>query len=615
MYGYDPAQYTTQELSYADQIHPDDLAQVFSEVTLASKGEKDSFSHKPYRYRAKSGAYHWVSDNTTIVRNKEGAISHYIGYLTDITEHVETQNLLKQKEKALQNLFELSPVGIALNKLSGEFLELNSALHTMCGYTCEEFKNLSYWDITPRSYEEEELTQLEKLKKQGSYGPYKKEYIHKDGHRIHVLLSGVKIQNDAGGECIWSIVEDITELTNSYEMLQVNNEKFQELNIQLQKEKEHAEFTNKSKSRFLANMSHEIRTPMNAILGFVDILQKSEVDEKRKEHFSYIRNSSQLLLSIVNDILDISKIESGKLSIAPTATDSKHLLESILGVYQSICNDKAIAFQYHVDDALPATLLIDAVRVKQVILNILSNAVKFTPQNGNVSLHIWYDKKREVLFCDVKDTGIGIAAGNLDKVFNAFEQEDASTTRKFGGTGLGLSISSSLIKMMGGEITVQSCLGEGSCFSFFMDAPLYEEQTLDETQQVLTLKKKINLDIKVLIVEDNRTNQKLLGFFLDDLDIEYAIAEDGLEAIECFKTKEYDIILMDENMPNMNGIEATKVIRMLEEEQALEPIVIIAVTANAFTGDRERFLNAQMNDYISKPYTDEDIENIFLKYF
>lgn len=267
------------------------------------------------------------------------------------------------------------------------------------------------------------------------------------------------------------------------------------------------------------------------------------------------------------------------------------------------------------DDALPATLLIDAVRVKQVILNILSNAVKFTPQNGNVSLHIWYDKKREVLFCDVKDTGIGIAAGNLDKVFNAFEQEDASTTRKFGGTGLGLSISSSLIKMMGGEITVQSCLGEGSCFSFFMDAPLYEEQTLDETQQVLTLKKKINLDIKVLIVEDNRTNQKLLGFFLDDLDIEYAIAEDGLEAIECFKTKEYDIILMDENMPNMNGIEATKVIRMLEEEQSLEPIVIIAVTANALTGDRERFLNAQMNDYISKPYTDEDIENIFLKYF
>ena len=596
LYGYDPSSYTSGNIAFANQVHPDDLVQVFKEVSEASSGDENSFSHEPYRYQAQNGEYNWVSDNTTIIRDDKGNITHYVGYLTNINDYVNTTNKLEEKETWFKNLFELSPVGIALNKMNGEFVELNSALHNMCGYTHDEFVKLSYWDITPISYEKEEEKQLLDIQTKGKYGPYEKEYIHKDGHLINVLLNGISTTDSSGNSYIWSIVQDITELTQA---------------------KNKAEFANQAKSRFLANMSHEIRTPMNGILGFIDILEKSEMDEDRKNHFKHIKSSSELLLSIINDILDLSKLESGKLLIEQHPVDTKDLFESVIGIYQSACNDKNILFEYKTPSNIPTTILTDIIRVKQVIINLLSNAVKFTPSGGKVSLKVEYDTESETLSCSVSDNGIGIAPENLDKIFKPFEQEDISTTRKYGGSGLGLAISSSIVELLGGKISITSSLNEGSCFSFSISAKISKDTKSIKDSISPSQEPSKKIEAKVLIVEDNATNQMLLSLYLDDMDLEYDIAVDGLEAVEHFKNNKYDIILMDENMPNMNGIEATKMIRDLEKDENLNPIIIVAVTANALSGDRKRFIDSGMDDYISKPYSDIDIdiEKIMNKYF
>ena len=594
LYGYDPSLYISGHIAFADQVHPDDLARVFKEVTEASSGDEKSFSHEPYRYQVQNGEYNWVSDNTTIIRDDKGNITHYVGYLTNINDYVNTRNKLEEKETSFKNLFDLSPVGISLNKMSGEFVELNSALHNMCGYTHDEFLKLSYWDITPIYYQKQEEKQLLDIQTKGRYGPYEKEYIHKDGSLINVLLNGITAKDSLGNSYIWSIIQDITELT---------------------KAKEKAEFSNQSKSRFLANMSHEIRTPMNGILGFIDILEKTEIDESRKNHFKHIRSSSQLLLSIINDILDLSKLESGKLLIEKSPVDTQDLFESVIGIYQNVCSNKNITFEYNKTTNMPASILTDIIRVKQVVINLLSNAVKFTPSGGKVSLNVKYDAESETLSCGVRDTGVGIAPENLDKIFKPFEQEDISTTRKYGGSGLGLAISSSIIELLGGEITLTSDLNEGSCFSFLISAKQSKDvkpiKSTSETSEISTKK----IEAKVLIVEDNATNQMLLSLYLDNLDLDYDIADDGLQAVEYFKNNKYDIILMDENMPNMNGIEATKIIRDLEKDENLNPVIIVAVTANALSGDRKRFIDSGMDDYISKPYSDTDIETIMNKYF
>lgn len=736
LYGYQPKSYKSGEIAFANQIHPDDIAQVFHEVTLASSSRKNSFEHKPYRYQAKNGQYHWVSDNTTIIRDPQGNITHYIGYLTDISEYINTQNMLDEKEAWFANLFEISPVGIAINKTNGDFVQMNPALHNMCGYTHDEFVKLSYWDITPISYLDQEEKQLHDIKTKGRYGPYEKEYIHKDGSLINVLLNGILTTDTKGEKLMFSVVQNITELTQANEAVQKSNKKFrtlyeqandgifiirdgvftqcnpkflemiqmkeseivgkspniispqkqadgmdseekaiilitkaiegeaqvfewehikgdgtifnvevslsfinddddsyilgfwrdiseriatrnrlQEASQNLLMEKEKAEFANKAKSRFLANMSHEIRTPLNGILGFINILEKDEVDETRKEHFKHIQSSSQLLLSVINDILDLSKLESGKLQIDLHPVNTQDLFESIIGIYQSISHDKKIVFEYNINKNLPLVLTTDIVRIKQVILNLLSNAVKFTSENGKVFLDVSYDLNTQMFSCTITDTGIGIAKDNIKNIFKAFEQEDTSTTRKYGGTGLGLAICSSIIELLGGNISVSSELNKGSSFSFSIPANSTDTSTVIENETSLKSNENKTINAKMLIVEDNPTNQMLLSLYLDDMNLQYDIAADGLEAIEHFRNNDYDMILMDENMPNMNGIEATKLIRALEENQGLDPIFIVAVTANALTGDRERFLDAGMDDYISKPYTDTDIEQIVHKYF
>ena len=388
----------------------------------------------------------------------------------------------------------------------------------------------------------------------------------------------------------------------------------EEKTIALEQKVHDLEIATQTKANFLASMSHEIRTPMNAILGFIEKLMKDETNIERKKYFKIIQNSGKTLLGIINDILDFSKIESGNLKIHTEETHLKDLFDEICIVYKEKASNKEIDFQCELSSYFPHSIMLDVLHFKQIVFNLLDNALKFTLEGGNVSVDLSFDKEKRLLHCSVSDTGIGISKENFEKIFNIFEQEDNSTTRKYGGTGIGLSIASNIVELMGGNLQLESEVGKGSRFFFHIPITVcqYKENYSERDQD--TQEKFEKIKVHALVVEDNKTNQMLMCMMLDDFGITYDIADDGAIAIEKYKANQYDCILMDENMPNMNGIEATKQIRKIELEKDIKPIPIIAVTANSLSGDRERFLAAGMDDYVSKPYTDEDIAKVLQKY-
>ena len=369
----------------------------------------------------------------------------------------------------------------------------------------------------------------------------------------------------------------------------------------LAKEMAKAQKAVKVKEQFLANMSHEIRTPLNAMLGFVDIISQKETDAENQKYLEIIKKAGKQLLSIINDILDFSKIESGKLKIEHIEFNPQEEFETILTIFESQAKEKNIDLQINFSN-LRWTINSDPTRIKQIISNFISNAIKFTPEGKKVICNINYNSKTEKLYIEVIDEGIGIPKEKLKTIFKPFSQADNSTTRKYGGTGLGLTITKNLIDLLRGKIKVESEVGKGS--KFIVTIPAKKETLISEKENNKQENKKENEDKdikfegKILLVEDNKANQLFTKVILKTLGIkEIDIANDGVEAIEKVKNNNnYNLILMDENMPNMNGIKATIEIRKMG---IATPIV--AVTANALSGDKERFLNAGMSDYISKP--------------
>jgi CheY-like chemotaxis protein len=322
-----------------------------------------------------------------------------------------------------------------------------------------------------------------------------------------------------------------------------------------------------------------------------------------------IQNSSQSLLSIINDILDFSKIESGNLNIEKVDFNVEDEFNTLFELFKAKASQKSINLKLIMDQNMPASLHSDPLRIKQVIANLLSNAIKFTPKGGEVVLKIGYKKGK--LNVSVKDSGIGIPKDKQKDIFNAFSQAESSTTRKYGGTGLGLSISSKLVSMLGGELKLKSREGEGSTFYFSMDVGIgqYKMQNSGEKIDISKFK-----DKKILLVEDNKANQMFMSLILKKMGVSMDIANDGLEAVKAFEKNSYDLILMDENMPNLNGIEATKKILEIEKKRSLPHTPIIALTANALKGDREKFLSAGMDEYLTKPISKERLAQAFEKF-
>ena len=373
---------------------------------------------------------------------------------------------------------------------------------------------------------------------------------------------------------------------------------------ELKKAKVLAEEGTKTKSQFLANMSHEIRTPLNGIIGMAQILNETRLTRKQKDIVNILSTSSENLLVLINDILDFSKIEAGKINFINKDFRLNKPIKEIYDILSRRAEEKGLLLYIDLDKNIPAYVNGDEYRFKQVVLNLVNNAIKFT-EEGHIKIslkNMGTNEGRHTIKVSVKDTGVGIPEAKKKKLFKSFSQLDSSSTKKHEGTGLGLAISKLLTNMMSGEIGVDSESGKGSTFWFTASFKKGTPPRKTKTDLVVPQSKKLkSKNINVLVVEDNLINQKISSFSLKKADMKVSIANNGLEALEMFKKQSFDVILMDIQMPVMDGYEATGEIRKLEESLNTH-VPIIALTANAMQGDAEKCLAAGMDNYISKPF-------------
>ena len=423
-------------------------------------------------------------------------------------------------------------------------------------------------------------------------------YIRKDGSRLTVLLTITALRNPEGTiTSFLGVASDITTL----KVVQ------QELTLA----KDAAEAASVAKSQFLANMSHEIRTPMNGVLGMTELLLATPLTEKQRHMAHTVQQSAASLLTIINDILDYSKIEAGKLQLEHTDIDLSHLLDDAVKLFSEAARQKGLSLSATVTPTIPTVLRGDPTRLRQILLNLIGNSIKFTA-TGSIAVSadcLKRDPGQILLRVTVRDTGIGIPCESQAHVFEAFAQADGSTTRKFGGTGLGLTIVKQLVQLMGGTVDLESTPGLGSTFGFTVPLEVGPENEMPSNLAALQ-QAPATLHGTVLLAEDNVVNREIAVAMLELLGCTVDIAEDGQEALNAVDARPYDLILMDCQMPNLDGLNASRLIREQENHRPhRRRLPIIALTANAMEGDREQCLASGMDGYLTKPFTFDQLHH------
>jgi len=486
--------------------------------------------------------------------------------------------------------------GIAIADDDHRLVYANPALCKILGYTNEELLNLSIGDLMHQHESDVRYELAEKLiSEEIDQYVTDRTYLTKTGEEILFSVAVSTMHDVQGNHLSLAHFRDVRAERKAQHALR----------SALVKAKE----ATRMKSEFLANMSHEIRTPLNGVIGMAQVLSYSDLSPEQAEHLAIIRESSTNLMSLLNDILDLSKVEAGKIEIAPVETDLRHKLNRLFKLHEPIAKDKGLDFDLVIHPTVPSRLKLDPVRLRQCVSNLISNAIKFT-QVGRIVVAVTSKPVGEdhEVTVHVSDTGIGITPDKLNHVFDSFQQADGSTTRNFGGTGLGLTISRKLAELMGGGLSVVSEEGRGSVFTLrVMAQAVTKGSEVTETQgqgredhfEQTQFNKR-----SVLVVDDNLINRRVACTFLRAYGFQTIEASDGVEAVEKATAENVDLILMDVHMPRLDGVNAAQRIR---QESALNASVpIIALTADAMSGDREKYLGMGMSGYIAKPINERE---------
>jgi PAS domain S-box-containing protein len=499
---------------------------------------------------------------------------------------VKAEKLLSQYSLSLieashDPLFAISP--------EGKITDLNNASVSIIGLSREELIATDFFEYFTESQKARNV--YEEVFAKGSVTDSPLTLRHNKGKLTEVLFNG-SVYKDEKGHVLGVVIvaRDVTAQKRSENLLI-------EAKSNAESERQIAEDAVKSKQQFLSNMSHEIRTPMNAIIGFTKIILKTELTEKQREYLSAIKTSGDALIVLINDILDLAKVDAGKMTFEQIPFKMADSISTMLHLFGTNIQEKNLELVKEYDPKIPEVLVGDSVRLHQIILNLVSNAVKFTTAGKiTVSVHLLkQDAGKVTIEFTVSDTGIGIAENQIDKIFENFQQATGDTSRVFGGTGLGLAIVKKLVEGQNGKITVKSKIDEGSSFSFTLD---YQKTTAPaELEPVLIDPTGELRHVKVLVAEDIALNQLLIRTILDDFGFESEIVDNGKLAVEKLEQNTYDIVLMDLQMPEMNGFQATEYIR----NTMCLSIPIIALTADVTTVNLSKCEGAGMNDYLAKP--------------
>ncbi|MEA1990517.1 MAG: ATP-binding protein [Pseudomonadota bacterium] len=564
------------------RIHPKDSEQVIDAIEghLESRWPLDI----EFRVLNDNQQYQWISMFGQAEWQDDKAI-RLSGTLTDISSRKHTQLQLKQREILIEQLIDALPICIYVKDAVGTYRFFNKEAEKLTGKLRNQVIGRTDFEIYPISFALEQANE---------------DKLIQSSEKIVLLEKEQAFEKQTLWMFQGKVPMHVKQLNESFEAwllsFALDISKRKEMEEELKTARAIAEDAVKAKADFLSVMSHEIRTPLNSVIGNSGLLLSEDLDEHLAEHIEMIKRSGEHLLYLINDILDFNKLEAGKVELEKKPFDLEQQIKTVVEMSATNAKLKHIELSYSLDSELGKYYLGDEGRLRQVLLNLVGNAIKFTSQGG-VSVKALL-KTAELVRFEVIDTGIGIAAENISKLFFEFSQADASTTRKFGGTGLGLSISKKLVEAMGGEVGIESVEGEGSTFWF--EIPFTESKAIESQSEKLENELEVK-ELSILVAEDNLPNQFLIKTILTKLGHTVEIANNGLEAYELIQNQDFvfDLVLMDMQMPEMNGLESTQQIRMLDSSVCNTPI--IALTANTHEEDYEAVMAAGMNDYLSKP--------------
>jgi len=602
MLGYEEDEAPFHVNTWVDSVHPEDYPRV-------EKNIKDYFEeHVPeysieLRLRCKDNRYKWILCRGAMVeRDNDRNPVRMIGIHTDITKRKELEEELKTKTEELENFFTLNLDLLCIADLDGNFLKVNTAWESILGYTVDELIKRKFLEFIHPEDMNATLAAMSKLGNQERVLHFVNRYRCQDGTYRHI-----EWHSQPSGHLIYAAARDITELIENEEVLK--DEVIRANHLQLETEK-----ANAAKSEFLSNMSHEIRTPLNAIVGFTDLTLKTSLTPKQSNYLNKIKSSSGILLGIIGDILDLSKLEADKVELEIRPFEIEEMLRSVTTQIINICQEKELELLVSIAEDVPVSLMGDSLRLGQVLTNLTSNAVKFTDE-GTVCIKVKLLKNGDssaLLQFSVSDTGIGLTEEKIENLFQPFYQAETSTTRKYGGTGLGLVISRKLVSLMGGEIWVESEKGKGSTFFFTARFDIAGEKRFSEFKNTF---KKWNM--KVLVVDDSRESREVIKSMLTSMSFDVTTCSSGEEAVTIIQkaadTIQYDLIIMDWKMPGMDGIEASRQIKRLGAPDDSPAIIMLTAYNNPQLQAEVKQLG--LAALLSKPVTPSLLLNTIMQIF